>query len=62
MQIGDKLMLRPTVFGGGADIVPARERGRWSRSAGRCGRRWDRLAPGRMQRTSGSCAGEDTAL
>lgn len=43
-------------------IAPAKERDRWSRSAGRCGRRWDRPAPGRMQRTSGSCAGEDTAL
>lgn len=43
-------------------IAPAKERGRWLRSAGRYGRRWDRPAPGRMQRTSGSCAGEDTAL
>lgn len=43
-------------------IAPAKERDRWSRSAGRCGRRLGRPAPGRMQRTSGSYAGEDTAL
>lgn len=43
-------------------IAPAKERDRWSKSVGRCDRRWDRLALGRMQRTSGSCAGEDTAL
>ena len=26
MQIGDKLMLRPTVFGGGADLIDTQPR------------------------------------